>query len=41
MATGEQIEVPFAELGAQLSRLLAERQDGPDGPGPGRPPPAR
>ena len=40
MATGEQIEVPVGELGGQLSRLLAERQDGGNGPVPGRPPSA-
>jgi histidyl-tRNA synthetase len=40
MATGEQIEVPIGELGAQLSRLLAERPGGAAGPERGRPPAA-
>src|SRR5215469_10789843 len=37
MVTGEQIEVPVGELGAQLSRLLAERPGGTAGPEPGPP----
>jgi histidyl-tRNA synthetase len=40
MVTGEQIEVPAGELGARLSRLLAERQGDAAGPAPGRPPSA-
>ncbi len=40
MITGEQIEVPVGELGARLSRLLAERQGDAAGPAPGRPPSA-
>jgi len=40
MVTGEQIEVLAGELGARLSRLLAERQGDAAGPAPGRPPSA-